>query len=286
LQYLRNARATVAPEAERLTERIQGLVAAFVAGQNQDGGWPWVNPDPGPRLRQKASLPASSDRLSSAAVVLALASVEPPGLLTDVNVVSRAVDYLKQEFAKSNSNDHDTRAALLHALSARHAAGFEAANSLNRVRNELSDPALAYLALTFANLDRVSLAGELIAILGPRARTESTAPGRPHRVYWSNARHCQAVRGPAAITALVSLAYTRVRPQAPELDGAIAWLVAHRTGTGWQPHNAKGPALAALSAYYGRAQGAEDRYRLTVRVNDTQVAELAITGSVEGQAIL
>src|SRR5262249_21153117 len=123
-------------------------------------------------------------------------------------------------------------------------------------------------------------------ILGPRARTESTAPGRPHRVYWSNARHCQAVRGAAAITALVSLAYARVRSQAPELDAAVAWLLAHRTGTGWQPHNAKGPALAALASYYGRAQGAQDRYHLTVRVNDTQVAQLAVTGSALGQAIV
>ncbi len=77
----------------------------------------------------------------------------------------------------------------------------------------------------------------------------------------------------------------RVRPQAPELDGAVAWLLAHRAGTGWQPHKAKGPALAALASYYGRAQGAEDRYRLTVTVNETQVAELNVTGSTEGQAI-
>jgi tetratricopeptide (TPR) repeat protein len=285
LQYLRAARATTAPEAQRLTRRIQGLLAALVAAQNQDGGWPWTSGDAGPRLGQKQPASPPSDRLASAAVVWALASVEPLGLLTDLKVLDQAVAYLGQEFSKSNAGDHETRAALLHALSTRRAASFEAANSLNRVRNDLSDPALAYLALTFANLDRLSLAGELIAILGPRAKTEPTAPGRPARVYWDNSRHCQAVRGPAATTALVSLAFTRARPQAAELDGAVAWLLAHRAGTGWQPHHAKGPALAALSAYYGRAQGAEDRYRLTVRVNDTQVALLNVTGSAQGQAI-
>ncbi len=102
---------------------------------------------------------------------------------------------------------------MLHALSTRRAAGFEAANSLNRVRNELSDPALAYLALTFANLDRVSLANELIGILAPRAKTEATAPGRPSRVYWSNSGRSQAIRGAAETTALVALAY-RSRPAA------------------------------------------------------------------------
>ncbi len=285
LQYLRNARATAAPEAQRLTGRIQGLASALIAGQNEDGGWPWVSRDRSPRLGQKAPLPAGSDRLASAAVVWALASVEPLGLLTDVKVLDRAVNYLSQQFAKTSSNDHETRAALLHALSTRHAAGFEAANSLNRVRNELSDPALAYLALTFANLDRVSLAGELIGILSPRAKTEATAPGRPSRAYWNNSRRSQAVRGAAATTALVSLAYTRVRPQAPELDRAVAWLLAHRSGSGWQPHQATGPALAVLSAYYGHAAGAEDRYKLTVRVNDIQVADLTVTGAAQGQAI-
>ena len=76
-----------------------------------------------------------------------------------------------------------------------------------------------------------------------------------------------------------------MRPQAPELDGAVAWLLAHRAGTGWQPNKAKGPALAALASYYGRAAAAEDRYKLTVTVNDSQVAELNVIGSAEGQAI-
>ena len=180
LQYLRTARAAARrPRPQRLTHRIQGLVAAIIAAQNQDGGWPWVSGESTPRLGQNAPVVPPSDRLASAAVVWALASAEPLGLLTDVKVLDQAVAFLSGEFAKLSGNDHETRAALLHALSTRRAASFEAANSLNRVRNQLSDPALAYLALTFANLDRASLASELIGILGPRAKTEATAPGRP-----------------------------------------------------------------------------------------------------------
>ena len=80
----------------------------------------------------------------------------------------------------------------------------------------------------------------------------------------------------------MSLAFARVRPQARELEGAVAWLTAHRTGTGWRPHKAKGPALAALASYYGHAQLAEDRYRLTVTVNDTKLSELNVTGATAG----
>ena len=101
-------------------------------------------------------------------------------------------------------------------------------------------------------------------------------------MYWDSARTSQAVRGAVETTALVSLAYARVRPQAAELDGAVDWLLAHRTGTGWRPHKAKGPALAALASYYGHAQLAEDRYKLTVTVNDTKVAELNVTGATDG----
>ena len=284
LQYLRTARAVAAPEAGRLTHRIQGLAASLIAAQNPDGGWSWVSGGPLPRSAPNEPA-AASDRLTSAAVVWALATLEPLGLLTDVKVLDQAVAFLQTEFAKTSGNDHETRAALLHALSTRRAAGFEAANSLNRVRNELSDPALAYLALTFANLDRVSLANELIGILAPRAKTEATAPGHPSRVYWNNPGRSRAIRGATEATALATLAYTRVRPQAPELDAAVAWLLAHRAGNGWQPHKAKGPALAALALYYGRARGAEDRYKLSVTVNETQVAEINVIGSTEGQAI-
>ncbi len=285
LHYLRTARASAAPEAQRLTARVQSLVAALIASQNQDGGWPWVSGGTSPRLGQNAPVVPASDRLASAAVVWALASAEPLGLLTDVKVVDQAQVFLNAEFAKVSGNDHETRAAILHALSTRRGASFEAANSLNRVRSQLSDPALAYLALTFANLDRVSLANELIGILGPRAKTEATAPGRPARVYWDGSRASQAVRGAAETTALVSAAFARVRPQAPELEGAIAWLMAHRIGTGWRPHKAKGPALAALASYFGTAQAAEDRYRLIVTLNDTKLAELNVTGATAGQAI-
>ena len=106
-----------APEAQRLSQRIRGLVAAIVASQNQDGGWPWVSGESTPRLGQNAPVAPPSDRLASAAVVWALASTEPLGLLTDVKVLDQAVGFLSGEFAKLSGNDHETRAAVLHALS-------------------------------------------------------------------------------------------------------------------------------------------------------------------------
>ena len=125
-------RATATPEAQRLTDRIHGLVAELVSLQNEDGGWPWVR-------RHETVSARPSDRMTSARVVWALASAEPLGLLTDATVLDQAATWLTQEFAKLEGGDHETRAALLHALSTRHKATFEQANSLNRVRQGLSE---------------------------------------------------------------------------------------------------------------------------------------------------
>ena len=206
--------------------------------------------------------------------------------MTDVKVLDQAVAYLNQEFAKTSGNDHETRAALLHALSTRHAASFEAANSLNRVRNELSDPALAYLALTFANLDRVSLAGELIGILGPRAKTEATAPGpavaRLLGQFRPFAGDPRRRRDDGAGHAWPTLASGR-RPPSSTGPSPGSWPTAPApAGSRTRPRGRRSPPWRPI---YGRAQRAEDRYRLTVTVNDTQVAELNVAGTTEGQAI-
>src|SRR5579864_3188164 len=277
LTYLRSVRAADAPEASRLGERIGGLVAELVSLQNEDGGWPWVAGTQGQK---------PSERMSSAHVVWALASAEPLGLLSDVRVLDKSLAYLSQEFAKANAADYDTRAVLLHALSTRNKATFEQVNGLNRARQSLSDAAIAYLALTFANLDRVSLGNEVLDVLGPRSKTEPTEPGKAPRRYWQGEGKHPWLRSPAETTALASLAFARVRPQAPELPQAVEWLLAHRIGTGWQPHKAKGPALAALSSFFGKAQGAEDRYHLVVTVNDTEAYKADIVGASDGKAVL
>ncbi|HMF35108.1 MAG TPA: MG2 domain-containing protein, partial [Isosphaeraceae bacterium] len=286
LSYLRTTRSSGAPDVQRVSERIQGLVAELIAAQNEDGGWPWVNSGlkSTGHPNQRAAL--ASDRLASASVLWALALAEQAGLLPDPRVLDKGSAWLTQSMTSgTNSRDLDARAALLHALSTRRAATFEMANSLNRERQSLSNTALAYLALTFANLNRPELAGEILGILTPRAKAEPAAPGRPARLYWDGSSQSAGARGTVETTALVSLAFARVRPQAAELDRAIDWLHAHRFGHGWNPHRAKGPALAALALYHGRAKGAEDRYRLTVTVNDTKVAELAVQGPSESRAI-
>src|SRR5262249_36355965 len=220
LAYLRTSRgSSAAPEASRLTERIRGLVTELTALQNDDGGWPWVSGgDLAPKPPgQPQPQPRRSDRATSARVVWALALAEPLGLLTDPKALDKASAYLEREYARASAGDHETRAALLHALSTRGKASFEAANSLNRLRQGLSDSALAYLALTIANLDRKPLAGEVLDILGPRGKTEIGQPGDRPRKYWGGSGVAPWSRSHAQTTALVALPYPHAPPPAPPL---------------------------------------------------------------------
>src|SRR5262249_25526476 len=81
------------------------------------------------------------------------------------------------------------------------------------------------------------------------------------------------------------LAYARVQPADQKLGGAVDWLLAHRVGTGWQPPKAKGPALAALASFYGKAESGNDRYHLAITVNDQEGYADDVEGTSEGKAI-
>lgn len=276
LAYLKQAGGADAPEAGRLADRIRGLVGELITLQNDDGGWPWVvggDTQSGP-----------SDRLASARALWALASADPHGLVADPGVFDRATGFLAGQLGQVAPADHEARAAILHALSTRKMASFEAANSLNRLRQSLPDAALAYLALTLANLERPNLAGEVLDVLGPRAKSEPAAPGSKPRTYWEGANQHHH-RGRVETTALAALAFARARPQAPQVSGAAEWLLAHREGTGWNPNAARGAAVAALTRALGSAGAAEDRYRLVVTVNDEEVHRAEVNGPAEGQLI-
>src|SRR5262249_21079682 len=153
------------------------------------------------------------------------------------------------------------------------------------LRQDLSSVALAYLALTFSNLDRGALADEVVGVLVPKSKTEAAEPGSPPRRYWEGSPNSPGSRDAVEATARAPLAIARARPQADALGQAVAWLNAHRVGPGWTPHKAKGAALAALSLYYGKAQTAEDRYSLVVRVNDAEVYKTDVVGHAERKAV-
>jgi len=277
LAYLRRVGGSEAPEASRLSSRAQGLVSELVAIQNEDGGWPWVAARP--------EAPCPSDPLTTARVVWALSEAETFGLLSDRAAADRADAYLIGRLPTIDASGLDIRAAIVHALSTRGEAGFEQANRLNRDRQRLSNVALAYLTLTFANLDRDAMAREVLAVLGPKSKTIVPRPGDEPLRYWEPGTDHPWFGGRDEATALAALAYAEANPEAEELRQAVAWLLEHRQPWGWQPRKANGPALAALGRFYGSARTERDDYGITVTVNDEVVHEASVEASASEAVI-
>jgi len=278
LAYLRDVRSTNSEESTRVRDRARGLISELVSTQNRDGGWAWV----APRSGQNRS---GSDRIASSMVAWSLREASGAGIDVDPVVLNRAGDYLSNEFARIGGNDPNGKATVFHALAVLGKAGFEGANTLNRGRQNLGDAALAHLAMAFGLLDRPSLAGEVLDLLATRSKSEFVGPGQKSRKYWEGKNGGPWHRGRADATALAALAFARVRPRSPELEQSVDWLLAHRSGLGWNPHKAKGPAVAAMAAFKGKAGEANDRYRLVVSVNDAEVARLEVLGATESAVI-
>ena len=250
LAYLREVRATEAPEASRLAERVRRLASELVTTQNDDGGWPWI----APRTDQPRT---NSDRMTSARVGLAIEAARSVGLLADPAVADKAVGYLNGEFLKAGG-DLEGRAAVLHALARLRQGGFEQANALNRSRQSLNDVSLAYLALTFSAFNRPTMADEVLDLLASRAKREAVGPGKKPRIYWEASNQGPWHRGPVETTALACLAFASGPPAGRRGRGGRG--MAPRPspgGNGWNPETRpRGPAVAALAAFYGKAKEA------------------------------
>ena len=217
-------------------------------------------------------------------VAWALKEANKAGIELDAHVLDLSGNYLSNEFNRTGT-DTVGRAAVLHALAVLDKASFEQVNSLNRGRQSLNDFALAYLALTFGELNRANLAGEVLDILATRAKSEVVAPGSQPRTYWEGRDGGPWLQGRVDATALVALAFARNRPSSAPFEPAVAWLLGHRAGLGWSSPKAKGAAVAAIAASKGKAGASTDRYRLVVAVNGTEVERLEILGSTTSQTI-
>ena len=170
-----------------------------------------------------------------------------------------------------------------HALAAMKRGSFEQANALNRSRQSLPDAALAELALALADLDRASLAGELLDILSTagqvgarRARREAAdllAGQRPAPGTGAAPRRRRWPRWPTPASA-------RRRPSWPGPSSGSSPTARATAGSRPRPRARR---VEALAAYFGQAQSAEDRYRLVVTVNDAEVYRADVAGAAEGK---
>jgi TolA-binding protein len=245
------------PHAAGVEQRIRSAVSGLVASQREDGGWAWTDKR------------ASSDRGATARAVWALALAQRASHLPQAEPLEKGVRYLQSQLAATGDTDYEIKAVLLQALAASGQGDFALANRLYRERPALSASALVHLALALAEMDRASLAQEVLDLV---AKQNLDAPPTPN----SPPTTLPTTGGVAELRALWALAQQRVNPGHAKNRELVDWLLEHRVAHRWAPDRATGPATLALCHWQAENKRRDERYTLNVFVNDLKAATLEI----------
>jgi alpha-2-macroglobulin len=241
------------PRARSLDVSIRSTIGQLVTAQNTDGGWGWSVGNP------------VSDRYASARAVWSLSLSRRAGYRVPDSGHQQSIQYLTSQITVTEADDNESKAVLLHALCMAGKPNFSLGNRLHRERLSLSTPALLYLCLALAEMDRTEMAGELLSLIdrapSERAGGLARTPAAPHACHQS----------PLHDLALHAVALQHVAPETPQAQELIDRLWAERTGSRWSPDQATGPAAWALCRWVERNPFEADRYQLTVSVNDRQL---------------
>ncbi|MGB1131335.1 MAG: alpha-2-macroglobulin family protein, partial [Haloferula sp.] len=149
---LEYATAHEAPGEEILVlrKRVQSLISALTATQNDDGSWGWQS---------------VADLYHSCRSYWALALARQQGFPLQPDLLSKAEGYLGYRFSKLGANDNESKSMILHVLSVTGKADFAHLNRIHRERAGLSSNALARTAIAMSNMERGDFAKELVDLL-------------------------------------------------------------------------------------------------------------------------
>ena len=247
LNYARD-RGASPREIANLTERVQSLVSNVVVTQLKDGSWPWNN------------LSGHSTRTSTATIYWGLALAKNAGITVHHSTLENAEAYFKANFSRIDSNDADSKAVILHALSLTGRADFSAANQLYRERQNLSETALVYMAATFVRMGRNSFAADLLNILDIK---------RIEGCRWkSNSKH-SILNDDVGTTALALWSYAKLRRDSDTTAAVANHLLAQTARL--RSNRSLGIVVAALTQYYDQGVRPGDDFTIQLLVNDKRV---------------
>ena len=266
-ELLTSSRQGGGPTIQAIDSRVRATVSVLVASQNDDGGWSWTGQA------------GNSDRYASARALWSLALARKAAYRVADDNFDKAVSFLKSQMATTDSDDYESKAVLLYALTVAGEEDFTLANRLYRSRPVLSPAALLYTSLIFAEMDRASTAKELLDAVAQKDLSQFA--GRRSAVSgllpWCSS--------PAELRALFALALEKTDPASPRVREQVDWLMAHRTGHRWTPDKATGPATLALCRWSAQSRFTGESYRLTVSVNGQQAGVLDVEASSLTQTI-
>lgn len=273
LKMIGQTRFSQVPEARDLAAHIQAGLALIVSSQREDGGWSWTGGG-------KAQV---SDRLVTSRIIWALSMARQSGFNVPPTTFDKGIQYLNSMFAQTVEDDHEFRAIILHGLAEAGACDFSHLNRLHRLRNELNSSALVHLALSLISLDRKPMASEILALAKQKVLPLPPAlpaidPSIQGCMPWMNSG--------IEIRGLYLLAVNKLTPAAPGMSELADWLLSRRIGARWQSEKENGPVIMALADWFGHAKLAQEKYTLSVFVNDKLVSKLAVDPSNQPSATI
>ncbi|WP_158265496.1 tetratricopeptide repeat protein [Blastopirellula marina] len=246
------------PALDTVKSSVDASIASLIVMQNDEGGFSWSGAQTG------------TNRYSTARAVWALADAKKAGHRVDTDLLQKSVHALKNEIPKLAVGDYDSKATILHALTVAGSGDFSLANQLHRNRPSLSAAGCAYLALTFAEMDRTDTAREM-------AELAKSKLGQKDVAGWNSST--------VEAKALYALSVWETQPKSPEMAKIAKDVLEQRTGHRWQPDKATGPAMLAICGWTADHQLAADEYQLTILVNDKEVETLKIDAKSITQSV-
>lgn len=252
-----------------MAARIQGAVSQLVSGQRDDGGWSWT----GRPQTEK------SDRYLTSRVLWALSAARAAGYAVPNETFDKGVANLNTAFTASIRSDREAQAIMLHGLAEAGHADFALANRLYRERNDLAASGLLHLALILARLDRKEMAADVLKLVkidsDPKTANQAASDAAVRRVIpW--------MQSGVELRALYLLALEQIEPGNGQTAKLADWLMAARQGSRWMPEKSNGPAVAALADWFGRTQHTNEKYALSVFVNDKLVEKISVDPTTDG----
>ena len=249
----------------QLSARARALAAGLVASQAADGTWNCQ----------------SLGHLTSARVFWALIETRAAGIVVSKDTLEKAAAALLKQFEACDANDSDSKSVILHALSTDKRADFANCNRLYRERNALGNSALAHLARAFFNLERREIATELAGLLETKGKPSAAGLS----AVWEGGCKTTWLNDTDETTAMVLLALAETKPASKAAAAAAESLLRARGCFGFPYPRAHGPAVAALSVWFGQGLQQSTDLEIAVVVNGTEIGAVK-TAAALGQHLL
>jgi len=268
-EALQRAGRPMEGKLEELPEMVADGVKRLRDMQHGDGGWGWWKDD-------------DTHPYMTAYVVFGLSRARRADFSLPAGMLDGGVDALKVMLSKKLDADGgsreredftwDARAYMLFALSEAGEEAGDAADTVYRHREELSDYGRAVLAMALNRFGNKEMALALVRDLEKNAdinKLSARWEGETFHYRWTD--------NVVETTAFALMAFIEVDPGNPVVQKAVRYINISRRGDRWYSTKDTAAALMALTRYMSEYEDPDPDYEFTIELNGTRIGSGNVT---------